>query len=160
MKNQLADTGVIVGRFQVDDLHEGHKGVFDTVMAAHERVIVFLGLNPTKCTRTNPLDFESRKRMINKHYKDVTVLYIKDIKSDELWSSTLDEQIENLIGPDHKACLYGGRDSFIQHYTGKFETQEFRQEVFISGTAIKKKLSIQSKGTTDFNYHIAGLRPY
>ena len=151
VQQENADTGVIVARLQVDDLHEGHKQLFDTVIKAHERVIVFLGLSPAKCTYNNALDFESRKRMVNRHYPDVIVLYIKDMHSDKLWSKNLDNQINDVIGPNHTSKLYGGRDSFIKHYSGKFETEELKQEVFISGTVLRKKLAIQSRGTVDFN---------
>lgn len=151
VQQENAEVGCIVGRFQTDQLHEAHKNLFDEVLKNHERVIVFLGLSPSKCTVQNPLDFESRKRMIAKHYPDITILYIKDIHCDKLWSKNLDNQIEDVIGPNHTCKLYGGRDSFIKHYSGKSETEEFKQEVFISGTIIRKKLAIQSKGTKDFN---------
>jgi bifunctional NMN adenylyltransferase/nudix hydrolase len=147
----IADVGIIVGRFQVDDLHEGHKNFIDAVSKTHSRVIIFLGLSPAKCSTNNPLDYDSRKKMISRHYPDITVLYIKDMHCDKLWSSNLDEQIDNMIGPNHTACLYGGRDSFIKHYDGKFDTTELRQEVFTSGTVIRKQLALQSKGTVDFN---------
>ena len=71
----MADTGVVVGRFQVDDLHEGHKTFIDVVRKAHPRVIIFLGLSPAKCSTNNPLDYDSRKKMINRHYPDINVLY-------------------------------------------------------------------------------------
>ena len=151
MSEEFADTGVIVGRFQVDDLHEGHKKLIDSVCESHLRVIIFLGLSPCKCSTNNPLDFESRKKMINRHYPDINVLYMKDVYSDEVWSRNLDEQIGNMIGPSHTARLYGSRDSFIKHYKGKFSTEELKQEVFVSGSGIRKKLAIQSKGTIDFN---------
>ena len=41
----MPDTGIIVGRFQVDDLHEGHKNFIDAVIKAHPRVIIFLGIS-------------------------------------------------------------------------------------------------------------------
>lgn len=147
----MPDTGVIVGRFQVDDLHEGHKNFIDAIVKSHPRVIIFLGISAAKCSTNNPLDYDARKKMINRHYPDVSVLYIKDTHSDKKWSAYLDEQINTMIGPGHTACLYGGRDSFIMHYMGKFDTVELRQEVFTSGTAIRKQLAVKSKGTVDFN---------
>lgn len=147
----MPDTGIIVGRFQVDDLHEGHKNFIDAVVKAHPRVIIFLGISAAKCSTNNPLDYDARKKMINRHYPNINILFINDRRSDVLWSANLDEQIKTMIGPGHTACLYGGRDSFIKHYTGRFDTTELKQEVFTSGTAIRKQLAVQSKGTVDFN---------
>lgn len=147
----VSDIAVLVGRFQTDDLHEGHKALIDSVANTHEKVIIFLGLSPLKCSTNNPLDYEARKKMINRHYPDINILYIKDMFSDQVWSDNLDEQIENIVGPGHTVCLYGGRDSFIQHYSGKFNTTELKQEVFISSSSIRKQLALRSKGTTDFN---------
>ena len=50
-----ADIGVIVGRFQVHDLTEGHRDLIDTVANRHDKVIVFLGTpRDSKLTRNNP----------------------------------------------------------------------------------------------------------
>ena len=142
--------GVIVGRFQVPFLHEGHKHLIQSVLEKHPRVILFLGLSPIKCTVNNPLDFETRKKMILQEFPQLDILYIKDCKDDKVWSEKLDEMIEDLIGPSQKAILYGGRDSFIKHYTGKFPTKELQQNVFQSGTDIRIKISSRTKGSEDF----------
>lgn len=142
--------GVIVGRFQVPELHDGHKDLIEFVKSRHDRVIIFLGLSPCKCTVNNPLDFEARKQMILKEYPDITILYIKDTMSDEVWSQKLDEMIEDIIGPNQKAILYGSRDSFIRHYFGKFDTYEYKQRLFISGTEIRKKVSAKVKSSPEF----------
>jgi len=145
-KIEKGDVGVIIGRFQVPELHEAHKELIDSVCKEHDRVIIFLGLSPVRVTRNNPLDFEGRKQMILDDYPDVTVLYVKDQKSDEAWSRKIDSSISDLIGPDQNATLYGSRSSFIKHYTGKFQTQELEQTRFISGTEIRKVISRKVKG--------------
>ena len=142
--------GVIVGRFQVDELHDGHRDLIDFVLSKHDRVIIFLGLSPIKCSANNPLDFEARKQMISKEYPDITILYIKDTSSDYVWSDRLDEMIGDITGPNQDAVLYGSRDSFIKHYFGKYGTVEYRQHVFISGTEIRKKISSKVKASSDF----------
>lgn len=146
-----ADVAVIVGRFQTDILHDGYRNLIDSVIKEHQKVIIFLGLSSIKCSINNPLDYESRRKMINSEYPDINVLYIKDINCNHLWSKSLDNQIENMTGPNNTICLYGGRDSFINSYTGKYNTSELKQEVFISSSIIRKKLALQSKGTKDFN---------
>jgi len=140
MKNTKEGVGVVVGRFQVNDLTDGHKALFDSVYEKHEQVIIFLGLAPTKVTRNNPLDFMTRKLIIEGHYPNATILYIKDDPSNEEWSIDLDNQIENNIKPNEKVMLYGSRDSFIKHYTGNYPTEVLLQEIFESGTIRRNRI--------------------
>ena len=142
--------GVIVGRFQVPTLHEAHLELIRSVCDRHMKVIVFLGLSPVVCTTNNPLDFEARKQMLLSSFPDINVLYIKDIPSDEKWSKKLDEQIEDLISPNQKPILYGSRDSFIEHYAGKYETEELESKSFVSGTQIRREISAKVKSSSDF----------
>jgi len=148
------DVGVIVGRFQTDEPTDAHKELIQHVIDKHERAIVFLGLSPCKCTVKNPLDFEARKQMILDEFPDVTVLYIKDVHSDHLWSQTLDDMIADVTGPQQKVLLYGGRDSFIEHYFGSYDTQELEQRTFISATARRKTLSNKVKASKDFRHGV------
>jgi bifunctional NMN adenylyltransferase/nudix hydrolase len=145
------EMGVIIGRFQCDNLHDGHKGLIEYVLDRHERVVIFLGMSNLKCTKNNPLDFEARKQMIDKEFKDrVEVHYVKDQMQDDKWSNFLDEKIKDLLGPMHKATLYGSRDSFISHYQGVFETIELVPDTIVSATDLRKKLSIKAKASTNF----------
>lgn len=145
-----ADIGVIVGRFQVPELHEAHTDLIQTVVDNHERVIIFLGLSPLKATVNNPLDYKSRVQMINKKFPDVDIYFIKDVPSDFVWSSNLDYQISDLIGPQQTVTLYGSRDSFITHYHGKHQTQELESDRIISGSEIRKQVSNKHHNSSDF----------
>lgn len=148
------DLGIIVGRFQVPELHEGHKDFINFIKNRHEKVVIFLGLSPLKCTINNPLDFEARKQMLLEFDKNLTVLYIKDTMDDRVWSEKLDEMISDLLGPNQNAILYGSRDSFIKHYFGKFKTYEYEQKIFISGTDIRNKISAKVKASKDFRHGV------
>lgn len=144
------DVGIIIARFQVHELHEGHIDLIKNVCAEHEKVIIFLGLSPCMVTQNNPLDFESRKQMILEKFPNVNVLYIKDQADDKNWSKELDEKIGDLVGPNQTAVLYGSRDSFIKYYSGSYATQELIQDVFISGSEIRKSISKKVKNTPEF----------
>ena len=145
----LTDAAVIVGRFQVHELHDAHIDLIQSVCNMHEKVIIFLGLSPARVTRNNPLDFEMRKQMLLEKFPNVIVLYIKDVKEDESWSKQLDEQIKDVVGLG-TATLYGSRDSFINHYTGKYQTEELESDVYISGTEIRNSISKKVKNTPEF----------
>jgi bifunctional NMN adenylyltransferase/nudix hydrolase len=115
--------GVIVGRFQVHELHEGHMELIRAVKGRHTRVIAFVGVSPNLFTKRNPLDFITRKAMIQAKFPDVTVLPLLDQVTDEAWSELLDSKIREVTGYGD-VTLYGGRDSFVPHYHGSFRPVE------------------------------------
>ena len=140
-----------MGRFQTHMLHEAHRELIEYVQARHNRVIIFLGLSPLKVTYNNPLDFDSRRKMIQSKYGDaITISYIKDVHNDELWSATLDDKIRDLIGPLHTVTLYGGRDSFIKAYKGKFQTTELETDRIISASELRRRISVNTMSSPDF----------
>lgn len=151
-KQENPDVGVLVGRFQVDELHAGHIRLLDAIVHHHARSIIVLGNSPLKCTVRNPLDFEARKLMIQEAYPEATIMYIPDMYTDKAWSNRLDSMIGDLVGVGQTVRLYGSRDSFIKYYTpyGKYECEELEQVVFTSGTDRRKEISKRVKGSKDF----------
>ncbi len=134
------NVGVIVGRFQVHKLHEGHLALFQQVSILHEKIIVFIGVAPTGITRRNPLDFDTRKKMIQADYPDFTFVPLMDCKEDSVWSKKLDEKIAEQVVYG-EATLYGGRDSFIPHYNGRHKVHELVLPKSISGTIMREDLT-------------------
>lgn len=145
------EIGVIVARFQVPELHSAHVKLLDTVTGYHKKVIVFLGIPPTdSLTKTNPLDFASRKAMIQKNYPDVTILPLRDQRTNELWSYILDEKIKEPFRSS-SALLYGGRESFIPYYCGKHTTIELVGQAHdMSGTQIRDEVAKEVLDSVDF----------
>lgn len=129
------DVGVIVGRFQVDRLHKIHEDLIDTVIAAHPRVVLFIGETVVPSAE-NPLTFEARRQMIHAAYA-VEVRPIMDHWSNDIWSANLDRAIREVMSPTQTVVLYGGRDSFLNSYTGKFSTRELTADTVESGTAMR-----------------------
>jgi bifunctional NMN adenylyltransferase/nudix hydrolase len=152
--NKSYDTGVIVGRFQTDELHDGHVELLDYVVNNHKNTIIYLGLSPCKCTVNNPLDFETRRAMLLAKYPDIKVYYLFDVWSDELWSKNLDENISRITGASQTVCLYGSRDSFIPYYTGTYPVQELEQSFYLSATERRKQLAQHYKGSVDFRHGV------
>ncbi len=56
--------GAVVGRFQVHELHDAHRYIIDQVVNNHKKSIIFLGVPKVVGTKKNPLDFDTRKKMI------------------------------------------------------------------------------------------------
>lgn len=145
------DVGVIVGRFQVHELHEGHKELIQHVVDNHDKVIVVLGNSPLWASTNNPLDFQARRQMIHELFPDVEIAYVMDVNNDDLWSKSLDKIVGALVSPGQTTVLYGSRDSFIKHYTGRFDTRTLEAERVFSGTSVRAKIKgAATKATADF----------
>lgn len=147
MKQKQFSTGVIVARFQLPDLHEAHIELIQSVLDAHPKVLIFLGLSPLRGTTANPLDFAPRKQMLLEayppsKYPNLSIQYIKDQHDDAIWSKTLDGLIRENMAPNDSAVLYGSRDSFLTRYTGTFETRELVSTRFVSGSEIRAKVAL------------------
>jgi len=143
------EIGVIVARFQVHKLHDAHIKLIEKVCEHHKKVIIFLGVPVVGNTKTNPLDFASRKAMIQENYPNIVILPQKDQRSDIKWSEILDSQIPVPFG-ERSGLLYGSRDSFIPHYKGKYTVTELTTDTFYSGTEVRKQVSREILSSTDF----------
>jgi bifunctional NMN adenylyltransferase/nudix hydrolase len=145
--------GALVGRFQVHELHEAHKYLIDQVAENHKKVILFLGVPKVVGTKKNPLDFDTRKRMIQHHYPDIVILALPDFGDDRRWSSELDKRAKEIY-PIGDILLYGGRDSFIPYYKnggGHFDCKELEEYgTFLSGTEVRRRVSEQVENSNDF----------
>lgn len=156
--------GVAVVRCQVHQLHDGHMELFRAIHARHNRVLIFVGVAPTGMTRLNPLDFETRKRMIQAKFRDFIVLPLVDQKDDNYWSKMLDQKIEE-VAQYGDVTLYGGRDSFFPHYHGKYQPIDLVMPYLAnhSGTAIRDSLTNAVMESADFRagviYAAQNLRP-
>ena len=60
--------GVIIGRFQTPELHSEHIKLIQYVLDRHEKVILFLGVSPTLANKKHPMDFITRKYMIEEQF--------------------------------------------------------------------------------------------
>lgn len=147
------DYGVLVARFQLPELHEGHRALLNAVGKIHPRVIVFLGCLPAGIapTKNDPLDFDTRRKMIQAAYPNYEVYPIHNRKTDELWSQDLDRLITERV-PYGKATLYGSRDSFLKSYSGRRKVVELTLPVdqTISGTMLRNVASNEVLDSPDF----------
>lgn len=149
--NNEAAVGYIIARFQVAELTQGHKEILDYVLSKnHNQNVIVLGVSPLKCSKNNPLDFDARQRMIEEAYPSkFLITYINDNRSDEVWSSKLDE-IVTLISGNRDSILYGSRDSFKEHYHGKFPVDVYQQKVICSGTEQRELCGHLVKSSKDW----------
>lgn len=155
IKEKTYDVGVIVGRFQTPTPHDAHLQLLKKVEEQHKKVILFLGISYIPVTMNNPLDFEMRKQMIAEIFPNFNILFIMDEENDESWSKTLDSQISSLVTHNQSVVLYGGRDSFIDHYTTKkYPTIELIPDVYISGTEVRNAVSKYTVNDVRFRHGV------
>lgn len=148
--NKRFDTGIIVGRFQIHSLHSQHKALIDRVINRCDKVVIYLGVARTKSTRRNPLDFSSRRASILESFPDVEVYPIMDCFDDNQWSNQLDESISSVVESTHTICLFGSRDSFLNHYSGKHITENLESDIYVSATAEREHVSKVHEQNADF----------
>jgi bifunctional NMN adenylyltransferase/nudix hydrolase len=142
------EIGVIICRMQVHILTPAHIALLNKVCENHKKVIICLGVPKIPDDR-NPLDFATRKIMIQNYYPNVMIIPINDCRYNKDWSNNLDKQISLVFG-DRKTLLYGSRDSFISYYSGKHQVIELISNVNYSGTEVRKEVRREILETSDY----------
>ena len=158
--NKPADVGIIVGRFQVNELHEAHIDLINSVIQKHDRVLLFLGNSIIRNTTSNPLDYRARRAMIADKFPNVEIHYINDNPSDTAWSKSLDKQIGEQLLPLQSVTLYGSRDSFLKAYSGKYNVCELEATTFISGTEVRRRVCNNYPPSADYRAGMIAATAY
>lgn len=111
----MLDVGVVIGRFQVPKLTEGHRAVISGALR-HARTVILIGLCEEVNDR-NPLDFYVRRNMISADYPNTIIMPLPDVPGDDKnWAKSVDQSIRYLFGKEVSVTFYGGRDSFWSAY--------------------------------------------
>jgi len=119
----MTKIGVIVGRFQVPELHAGHKAIIREVARKSDKVAIVIGNNPLPTSANNPLPVESRMNMVKEYLESInyygdTITSLDDHPDDSVWSQNLDDKIlDSMFIHDEQVTLYHSRDSFAQYYS-------------------------------------------
>lgn len=125
--------GVVIGRFQVPELTDGHLALLDHVLKGSDDVCVLVGVSPTVSVK-NLLPFDCVEQVIRTSYPEIFHVHpLEDIPGQDLqWSMQIDRFL-SLLFPRCEISLYGGRDSFKDHYVGRHrpvvEFQDFDTRV-------------------------------
>jgi nicotinamide mononucleotide adenylyltransferase len=129
--------GFIIARLQVPYLHAGHLNTIATSLRECDETIILLGCKEAFDER-NPYTIKERVDMINKIFPQVEIVVLWDELTDERWSHNVDTIISNFNGSE--AILYYSRDSFKDHYKGKYPTKEVHEVEGYSGTKIRESI--------------------
>jgi bifunctional NMN adenylyltransferase/nudix hydrolase len=110
-KRQL---GVIIARFQTDELTTAHRYLLEQVATRVNRVLILLGVSPT-VGKKNPLEYSLRENMVREWWacqfpsRDIHVLPLLDQPHDEPWAAQADALI-NAVNVNGTAIIYCGPD--------------------------------------------------
>lgn len=141
--NDEPNAGVIIGRFQIPRIDKNEDNIFNFVLnKKFSTNIVIIGIPPDaiKATKTNPLDFDARRRMIEEAYKGCfKIYYIKDEKDDTVWSNHLDEMIAQIL-PNKIPLLVSSKKCF-QKYDGKLMYEVFESSRRTNSEAVLRELA-------------------
>lgn len=166
MSNKIK-VGVIVGRFQLPRLHEGHKNLINTVLKLSDKVLILIGQSPVKFSENYPLPFNLVQNTIINEYLsepenyfneilpdiDIQPIYDRPVEKDyDPWSSELDDLLNSKYNSNHyDVTLYGCKDSFINKYSGKYKS--IILDLLIEGLSdvdIRSEISKNDVFTEDF----------
>jgi len=144
------DIGVVIGRFQVPELHDAHTRLLDEVRDNHKQMIIMLGVPTVLGQRHNPLPFPVRSQMIRALYPSALITHVIDIPNDNsAWSKQVD-QIVRMLCPFGSVCLYGGRESFIESYSGLYPTFEISLISEDAGSKLREDVGHELIDSVDF----------
>lgn len=115
--------GVIIARCQLPNPHEGHLDFFNQVSLLCDQMVFCLGITPVKMSNKDPLNFETRRIMLQRFFPKAEFYPLFDQADNSVWSKKLDDLLIK-THPYDDIVLYGSRGSFIDKYSGKFETIE------------------------------------
>lgn len=156
------EVGVVIGRFQTNDLHIGHTYIIDEAFKNHKKVIILVGISRITSTKKNPLDFATREKMLKEAYPDAIILPLRDQRFNEKWSQEVDSVVSAPYG-NKKTVIYGGKDSFIPYYSGKFPTIELETIEGFDATNTRQNAAYETLDSSDFRsgciYQSFNLRP-
>lgn len=141
--------GVIVARFQVAELHQGHRDLIEYAMSKSDTVLIVLGVPGSLPSDRNPLEYAMRAAMVRDAYPGVEVARLSDQLSDEFWSTNLDALLAERY-PDSEVTLYGSRDSFFGVYSGSYKTETFAPKCQENGTKARAELAKGENVSADF----------
>lgn len=138
---------VVIGRFQVAELTEGHLYLLNYVNKQEGQLIVLIGSNPAIYTRRNELPFSARREMIKEKFPHAIIKCIFDKREDSFWS----DEVDNILKGYEDVMLYTGRDGFNKYYTGIHPVVVLKPtSIEISGTKMREMIKDSQRNTVDW----------
>ena len=142
------DTGLICGRFQT--FHKGHEKLVDTALLLRDRVLILVGSSQECGTERNPLNINTRTKMLREIYGDspnIMIYGLADLTNENdirpEWGRYLLDNVDRYIYKNPEVMIYGNDESRSQWFDKKDlkNTTELiinREELPISATMLRQ----------------------
>lgn len=144
--------GVLIGRFQVPEMHEGHRFLVREMLEKCDRVLILFGsANRTRSVK-NPFTYQERKAAALKLFPTILTAPINDyLYSDSQWmadvAATIEDCREGLCHEyetgDVEVVLYGhhkdGND-YLRWFP-QYQYVNINSDIDISGTEVRNSFS-------------------
>jgi cytidyltransferase-like protein len=110
------DVGLVCGRFQT--LHKGHEKLIDTGLLLCDRLLILVGSSQLSGTERNPLNIETRIRMLREVYgnsPNIMIYGLADLSNEDdispEWGKYLLESAKRYIHKNPDIMIYGNDES-------------------------------------------------
>lgn len=130
------NTGVVLGRFQIDVLHKGHLYLLEQANKLNDKLVIVVGCSVVPFTNRDPLTFSMRKAYLHELYPNADIIPIMDVHDNDAWCASLDILLDRY----ENVTLYGSRDSFIKTYVGVNKTHYIDEVPDTSATNRRKDI--------------------
>lgn len=110
------DVGLICGRFQT--FHKGHEKLIETALMLCDRVLILIGSSQECGTERNPLNINTRTKMIREVYgndPNIMIYGLSDLTNENdirpEWGKYVLENVERYIFKNPDVMIYGNDES-------------------------------------------------
>jgi cytidyltransferase-like protein len=149
------DVGLICGRFQT--FHKGHEKLVDTGLMLCDRLLILIGSAQECGTERNPLNINTRTKMLKEIYGDnpnIMIYGLADMTDEDdirpEWGRYLLDNVDRYIYKNPEVMIYGNDESRSQWFDKKdlANTTELiinRAELPISATILRQLMVADSR---------------
>lgn len=142
------DVGLVCGRFQT--FHKGHEKLIDTGLLLCDRLLILIGSAQESGTERNPLNINTRTKMLKTIYGDnpnIMIYGLSDMTNENdicpEWGRYLLNNVDHYIHKNPEVMIYGNDESRSQWFSKEDlgETTELivnRQALPISATMVRE----------------------
>jgi len=149
------DVGLICGRFQT--FHKGHEKLVDTGLLLCDRLLILIGSAQECGTERNPLNINTRTKMLRAIYgddRDIMIYGLPDLTNESdirpEWGRFLLENADRYIYKNPDVMIYGNdesRSAWFDKKDLKYTTELIvnRNELPISATEVRKYMVMDDR---------------
>lgn len=119
------DVGLICGRFQT--FHKGHEKLVDTGLMLCDRLLILIGSAQECGTERNPLNINTRTKMLKEIYGDnpnIMIYGLADMTDEDdirpEWGRYLLDNVDRYIYKNPEVMIYGNDESRSQWFDNNY----------------------------------------